>query len=318
MTTDNDIPERPSQANRQPTENRYVEDSPVIKKPKTSRNEALTLIGVAVAVSLLIIYALGGVIFVKSGNYNTDITGIVDDIAALKTAVVNLEGNVGNNDSLTSQVISINQQISSLSSAIEAIKSSPTDSATKSELSAISGTLSSLQTTVSNLQSQINNIQLPDMSGITTQINNLQTQIDALKVVTPTSTDVTEQLTVSVKAMSASLYPTDNVTLTSAFKVQITNNTDKAITDIVLGIQVQTTGILGNPVYTLSGGNTQWQTVGYNAAGAYFVNTVWGLNVDAGKTIALYLTLKARNTAYNYETLYSNVGVPYNVDARVE
>lgn len=298
---------------------------------------AVVSLVVSIVVTMMILPWLGGGSMVTKKDFTTNIGNLATTIDKVKSdanaALVPLKSSV---DGIPSQVsTAVNNATANFLKQSDINELNGTVSGLSNQVATLNGNYGNLSATVTELSSdtttnaasisaqteQINGLNVT-ITDLTTQLDDALARIEVLETTptptpTPTPTTVAESLSVTVKTMSGALYPTDNVTLTTAFRVQVKNNTTSTIGDIVLGIQVQTIGIQGTPTYTLSGGNTNWQPLGYNYAGAYFINNAWGLNIKAGETLTLYLTLTARNTAFNYQALYPN-GVPFNIDVQVQ
>ena len=295
----------------------------------------------AVVISLVLMFAYIAVMvlpkYVTKTDDTANIQGILSSITTLKNAVDAFPASNANDvNSLKTQVAQITDQLNGLNTSISNLSNSMTNyedkSAYTTDLNAIKTDINNLKNSVVGVQSNTVNLNalqnsLNDLGNklatLQSNFTSLSANVSALKtaIATPTPTTPAQAITTSVKTMSGALFPTSNTTLTASFRVQLTNTTNKDISDIVLGIQVQTSGIasVGIPVYTLAGGNANWQVQGYNAIGAYFINANWGLTVKAQQTMTLYLTLTVTNSAGGYlQPYYLQSGIPYQIDVQVQ
>ena len=72
----------------------------------------------------------------------------------------------------------------------------------------------------------------------------------------------TSSISATIKALSGMVMPSSDTSMSGAFRMQLTNNTNVAVKDIVLDVVIQTSYITGYTSASLSGGNTVWQVQG--------------------------------------------------------
>ena len=140
------------------------------------------------------------------------------------------------------------------------------------------------------------------LTALQTQVTALTTKVDSWTASTPSGSSVVEgDLLVEIKVQS--LYdevylPKDtpiNTEIPVALKLKLTNNSAKDMEDIMLGLIFEPVSYTspswssGYPV--LESPMTTW-TKYSDVYGMVFMNSTWGLKVDAGDTKTIYLTLR--------------------------
>lgn len=232
----------------------------------------------------------------------SDVTATINDkVSQVNNTVQSIPNTVTNtvNQSLSNyanQLSTLSSQVSSYSSSISEIKQDTED---------VERTLTSLNTTISTLQT--------DLTQAKSTISSYENRIKALETQTTTSnttgTSGTSQVAIKITTQGSTLaVSSENTTWALGYvKVVITNNTGKDISDIMLNLNLRTEGIPNASQFVLSG-ETAWiaNSTHYSWDNTVeFRNSGWGLNILAGKTKTMYLTLKVvGNSSANYTNTY--------------
>ena len=299
----------------EPKPERYLPDTiPPPEKKKSGFDMPLNgkviliLILMCAAVSYVVLSFAGVTkpVFEKNlANMNTtlsDVTATINDkVSQVNNTVQSIPTTVTNtvNQSLSNyanQINTMSSQVSSFSSSINEIKQDTQD---------VERTLNSLNTAISTLQT--------DLTQAKSTISSYENRIKALETQTTTSnttgTSGTSQVAIKITTQGSTLaVSSENTTWALGYvKVVITNNTGKDISDIMLNLNLRTEGIPNASQFVLSG-ETAWiaNSTHYSWDNTVeFRNSGWGLNILAGKTKTMYLTLKVvGNSSANYTNTY--------------
>lgn len=233
-----------------------------------------------------------------TGDANAAIAKANADIAAAVQSVpATISTQVSNQ--INTSLGQINNQLNVLSSKLDTMSNAVDQTATN---------MYNANKAIEELQAQVVTLE--------EDIQDLQERVDELENAGGGSTSNDAGVTVKVTKMSSLLIPTSVTKLKGQFKVELANTTNQDIDDLILDVYIET-GVTydGMVDFTLEGGTTLWEGYGWGGAQSYnFVNSQWGLNLDANKTKTLYLTMEIiGGTGANFTQ-----AVPYNVDVTVE
>ncbi len=313
---------------------------PSNKYPTGFGSSTLKNVLLNVAVTLAIIMAMGffgGGTFVTKKDFTTNMTNIsstitqmTSDIAAKQNEVnttlatipdkINkaVADAIGNANSQTSQQISnLSNQVNNFNSSIQnnTDKVNSLSSKVDTNNTNFNQQVSDLTTKLASATQMIDSLnnKMSDMQDTMNDYDDRISKIEDNQIVIPTSTP--DSITASVKTISNSLVASSNTSMTGSIRVELTNTTNQKINDVVLDVMIQTDIIAGYSSSSLSGASTIWQGQGIPWNMMDFMNTQWGLNLNAGETKVIYLTYTVTGTGFLPQ--YQNYGVPFQVDVDV-
>lgn len=303
-------PSRPRQGRRYD-----IDDEDEVKKPKTDK-QVLIAIGI-LAICIIGLFAWANSSLVVRAAYETDITGIVNDMGKQQSAIIALQNSVGKVDTINSQVSQISDKVNALTQQVTTVQSSLADYAKKDSLTQINNNITSLQNSLNVVQSQVSAIKQVDTSALSASIETLKAQVATLQsqilVLQQGSSGGASSgaLQVSVKTLgNNALSPIDTKNadgtagsdgtydgLQGSMRVTLTNTTMVDINDAIIDLEFN----IAPPIPTayspsVSGGGVPWHREYSDNQFMEFYNGAWGLSVPAGQTVTLTLTLTIQGT----------------------
>jgi len=282
---------------------------------------------VVAAVVVMAMSSMGILPFVSKADFTKNVQGIIvtidknkTDLSAtvegLRVAVNNIPNTVATqvNTVMGQTVSQFNAQVKSVgdqaNNSIASIDKRVSDSVTATQTSA-----TATQAKVDSLTKLITDLQTANATNLTT-IKTLTDRITALEK-PATTTPTSKTIGVKIKQMGNSIAPVSDTSMTGWFRVAITNNTTAEIDDIILDIILSTDFVEQYGSTKLTGGSIVWQGQGLPWNGMEFMNAQWGLNLLAGETKTLYLTITITGkTTAIFTTTYPD-GIAFDVSAEV-
>jgi len=271
-------------------------------EPKSSQNnkQSLILIAVSVVLSCLLVFVWANSNFVAREPYETDITGIVDDMEAMQeqssVSAAKVDGAVANLAStVTTQVNAALAQVTNRVNNIESSTNSAKDVANSAsqQATAASGSVGSLTASLTDLNAKLDTAN-SNIATQKTQLASATAKITALEA-RLTSSDNGDVLIHEVIDISCTItndgFPTgsDNMTVVGV-KLTLTNKEDRDLEDIVIQIPID--------VYTSSGEQITYRSITTSGwsfrewGGDYFIIRGRGITLDANDTEKIRLSIK--------------------------
>ena len=351
---DYDKPTQRPAYHRNPNSGSYEQERSNMKQGGMT-DGLIKIVGVALVVAAIVSYITVPMWGVNPTNYKTDITNIVGDIATMKTNVSSATANLKTtsdaipnqiNTALSNAMTQINSNINAANSNAQAAKDLATtannqannaNTQINTQIAAVTKAYTDQITVLSKTVTD----QKAMMDIMTTNAKALSDRVTVLetKAITPTATS--KNVSATVKVQNSVMFATAPVpvgtgatspsTLVSSFRINLVNNTNVAVSDLVLDIVVAA-NINPSDIQSMSmtGGGTIWQVQGQFTGQPEFVNTQWGLNLDANQSKTLYLTLTVTGNVptppavtpaavdFTQGVYRVQGGVAYNVDVTVQ
>jgi len=309
--------ERPSRPRQR---RRYdIDDEDEVKKPANNR-QSLYLLGVAVVLSFVVVFVWANSALVVRKAYETDTTGIVNDMGKQQSAITALQNSVGKVDTINSQVSQISDKVNALSQQVTTVQSSLADYAKKDNLTQINNNITSLQNSLNTVQSQVGAIKQVDTSALSASIDTLKAQVTALQAQVlalqqgGSTIKPGDAIQVSVKTLgNNALSPIDTRNadnnaggdgtydgLQGSMRITLTNTTMVDVDDAIILLEFNIApSIPTSFTPSVAGGGVPWHREYSDTQFMEFYNGAWGLSVPAGQTVTLTLTLTIQGTNSN-------------------
>lgn len=277
-------------------------------------------------IGIVLVGMAGGVQLVTKKDFNTNITLMNTSIGEAQASADAVSASV--EASLASIPSAVNTAVATVTASVDAkIAAGIAGKADQANITTLSTSIAAASTKIATANAEIDALQtdaaanLVTITALQTDIAELRVQITALEVIQEEEIIAAQDaVQLDVTTMGYALLPnTANTSISTSFRIDLTNTTNARIDDIVLDIFVDTNVPQADAVsWSLTGGGTVWQSAGYWYAGSLeFMNTQWGLNVDAGATKRLYLTLTIVGTPDVENGVFAGDSYQYQISAEV-
>lgn len=325
-------------------------DDDVPKPPKFTRNQALTLLGLIIAISFFVSLIWGNTQLVSRSVYETDITNIVNDIGTMQGSVTNATNQVKSVsdtiNNINTQYGSLNDKVTQLTNDLTSTKSAISGFIKADSLTPLKTDITSIQNSINNLQSQVGNIKQMDTTALSTGIDTLKAQVsdiqDRILILEQggVSTGEYNPLTVEIKTLANTLAlsqatstngdttTTTNV-LSGSIRLSVKNASSVDVDDALLDVMFSFSPSIPNVYYgsgvsvSLTGGSIPFTAQVIDPNMLEFYNSAWGFKVSGNQKTTLILNLKISYLASrdNNTTAYNpwnwQASYYYQVDAEV-